>query len=296
MLVVGTLGIDPTIVRDQWQTNLLLKCRQAPGKNARVRLVFEKTAVAIPFLGRQLGISRLKGFTARTPQSLRVPPTIELEIAKGNALVTVTLHQSLQRAGVAETLLVVVPIRGAGVGPVAQVAQADVGVVGRPILSTQISQGSAPAVPCSIHPNVKGHQRPVREVSGQINHPFIEAAGDLRDPVPTHSRDHVIRRGRQHDGPHLIVEQEPWRSGFLECKTPGSEQIVLVAEVMQILRELREARKADGSGTGDRFFSGDAEKNNWTADVGPDTSVERHLLAPTEAQFPVSTQSVLPLR
>src|SRR4029077_17810499 len=98
---------------------------ETPRKNARVRLIPEKPPVSIPFLGRQLGIVRLQGFTARTSQSLRVPPTIELKIAKGNALVTVTLHQSLQRAGVAEILLVVVPIRGACVGLVARVAPVD---------------------------------------------------------------------------------------------------------------------------------------------------------------------------
>ena len=64
MLVVRTFGIDPTIVRDQRQTDFLLKCCQTPGENARVRLVFKKTAVSIPFLGRQIGISRLQGFAA----------------------------------------------------------------------------------------------------------------------------------------------------------------------------------------------------------------------------------------
>src|SRR5713226_8043156 len=113
MLVVGTFGIDPAIVRDQRQTDFLLKCCETLGENGRVRLVFKKTTVSIPFLSRQLGISRLEGFATRTRQGLGVPPTIELEIAKGNTLVAVALNQSLQRAGVAEILLVVVPIRGA---------------------------------------------------------------------------------------------------------------------------------------------------------------------------------------
>jgi hypothetical protein len=45
---------------------------------------------------------------------------------------------------------------------------------------------------------------------------------------------------------------------------------------MQIFREFREARETDGSGIGDGFFRGDAEKNDWTAGVGPDTSGERY--------------------
>src|SRR6266404_6272091 len=135
MMVVEAFGIDPTIVSDERQTDFLLKCDETCGKNGRVRLVFEKTTVSIPFLGRQIGISRLQGFAARPLKCLGVPPAIELEIAEGNALVAVALHQRLQRAGIAELWLVVVPIGGAGVGPVPQIAQPDIGVVRRSILA-----------------------------------------------------------------------------------------------------------------------------------------------------------------
>src|SRR5260370_2104974 len=110
MLVVGAFGIDPTVVRDERQTDFLLKCGETPGKNGRVRLVFEKTTVSIPFLGRQIGISRLQRFAARALKCLGAPPAIELALPEPNALVAVALHHRPQRGGKADPPLAVIPI------------------------------------------------------------------------------------------------------------------------------------------------------------------------------------------
>src|SRR5437016_1825392 len=105
-----------------------------------MRAILEQSAVAVPLALREPGVLGRADFSVGVGERLGVPPTVELEIADRNVLLTVTFDEGEERAGVTFVRVVVVVIARAVVGPVAEVFADDVGVIRGSLLAVKIRQ------------------------------------------------------------------------------------------------------------------------------------------------------------
>ena len=117
---IGAVRVDPAGVRDQRQSQPALKGPQSPREERRSGRIGILSAPSVPPIGgRAFGI----------------PPAVELHVPERQTDVPELVAHRQERARIAPGGVVVVVIGRAVVGPVAQVAQAHVGIVRGPGLA-----------------------------------------------------------------------------------------------------------------------------------------------------------------
>ena len=130
-LPVGTVVVDPAIVDDQRQAKLLLERRQSFGKQVSRRLIEVGSAA-----------QRIGAFPSAF-MSLPVEPAVELNVAQSNVHVPQFVAHAQQRAGIAKLVLEAVVVGRSVIGPISEIFQAEVGIVGWAPLAGQIGQEAA---------------------------------------------------------------------------------------------------------------------------------------------------------
>src|SRR5262249_30206039 len=94
----------------------------------------------------------------RALMSFRIEPAVELDVAQRNVHVAKLIAHREQRSGISERFLEPVVIRRAVIGPIAEILQADIGIVGGALLAGEIGEEMAPGLEGAIDA-ARDHQR-----------------------------------------------------------------------------------------------------------------------------------------
>src|SRR5206468_728913 len=148
---IWTLRIDPTGVRDEWKPETVAKRCETVRKELRVCLVCVDPEV--PLVGLGVPVTRL---------ALAIPPTVELHVAEGKALADEVVANANERSFISSRRLEVVVVRGAVVGPVAELLEGDVSIIRRPYFAVNVSEDSSPRVEGAIDAVIDDEQRRMR--------------------------------------------------------------------------------------------------------------------------------------
>ena len=252
--MIRTGRVNPTGMGDQRQADGLLKGCQTLRKKEGMRLVFQRSAVTIPFaFGQPARFSRAAGFAVGIGGGFGIPPTVQLQIADGNLFLAIPFHERLERAGVSLVQIVVVVIIGAVIGPVTQIFQHGISVIGRTFGLFQFEERPAPQIPCPVDARAEGDQGFLGETRRQIAKTGIEAAGHPLPAIAQHAGDHEMGRRRNDEGMGVIVKQQPRRAGLAGGELRRGKSPKPITEHMQVRRHFREIGKGGRRRSGRRF-------------------------------------------
>ena len=271
-LMIRTRRVNPTGVGDQRQADGMLKGCQALRKKEWMRLVFQRSAVTIPFAFGQLArFSRAAGFAVGVGGGFGIPPTVQLQIADGNLFLAIPFHERLERAGVSLVQVVIVVIKGAVVGPVTQIFQDGISVIGRTSGLFQFEERPAPQIPRLVDARAEGDQGFLGETRRQIAQAGIEAAGHPLPAITEHAGNHKMGRRRNDEGIGVVVKQEPRRARLAGGELRRGKSPQPITEHMQVRRHSREIGEGGRRRSGCRF-AGLGKKRQRRFIVKPDPS------------------------
>src|SRR5436309_691425 len=165
---LGTLRVDPACMRDERKPEPFAERCQTVRKELRVCLVGVDPEV--PLVGFRVPIARL---------ALAIPPAVELHVAERKAHPDEVVANAEEGSFVSLRRLEVVVIRGAVVGPVAEVLEGRVSVVRRAYFSLNIGEDAPPRVERSIDAVIDDQQSRMTVALRQRGDRSVNAALDL---------------------------------------------------------------------------------------------------------------------
>ena len=183
---VGAAGVDPSGVRDERHTEVPLKRRESGHERRCGRFVsINARPVVVPQGGAALGIK----------------PTVQLQVPERDAgQGEIALHR-VEGLLVAHRAGHVVVVCGAVVGPVADLVQAHIGIVGGPRLTAERGERLSPRVEGAVDSLLDHQQRPVFESERQSGDIRRDPARQLAIDSPGCACRHEIRGWRENKGP-----------------------------------------------------------------------------------------------
>ena len=279
-LPVGTVVVDPAIVDDQRQAKLLLERRQSFGKQVSRRLIEVGSAA-----------QRIGAFPSAF-MSLPVEPAVELNVAQSNVHVPQFVAHAQQRAGIAKLVLEAVVVVGRSViGPISEIFQAEVGIVGWAPLAGQIGQEAAPSFECTIDAGFDHQRRRLHESRRDRVTVDNYRAAQFVLRSERQRCIHIMGGGRENERVGLVVEKRPG-SVAAEPLEAVTAKHGCVGEVMKIARIRRDRRKRLGRLA--RGHERQIENNDRTTIVDTDSAEARGSIGRGILEFdlPVSAGKV----